>query len=65
MRIKRINQRNLLLPPPALELFFAVDGVAHIIEGLPIKQAIHIVFTGETIENVPFVLEYARFGAAN
>jgi hypothetical protein len=47
-------------------LLFAVDGRKHVVKGLLIEQAIHIVFTGETGRHVFFVLEQAiLWGAGN
>jgi hypothetical protein len=40
-------------------LLFAVDGRKHVLKGLSIEQAIHMVFTGETGRHVFFVLEQA------
>jgi len=47
-------------------LLFAVDGRKHVVKGLLIEQAIHMVFTGETGRHVFFVPEQAiLWGAGN
>jgi hypothetical protein len=66
VEIQAFDQGNLLASTPAFELLFAVDGRKHVVKGLLIEQAIHIVFTGETGRHVFFVPEQAiLWGAGN
>jgi hypothetical protein len=45
-------------------LLLAVKGCQYIVKGLPIEQAVNIVFTGETGNHMFFVLKNALLRAA-
>jgi hypothetical protein len=53
------NQRNLLLAPPYLELFFAADRTLHVAVGLVINEPVNFIFPGEAFNGIHLVLRYA------
>jgi hypothetical protein len=53
------DQRELLLAAPALDLFFASNGVADIVESLEVHQAIDIVIIGEAGNHRLFMFQCA------
>jgi hypothetical protein len=57
--IERLDQRNLLRPPPALELLFAIDRLLNIVEGLPVQQTLDLILVREAFDTVEFVLKDA------
>ena len=56
IRIESLNQTDLLLPPPPLDLLLAIDCCAHIVEALPINQPAGAKFIREPLEDFFFVL---------
>ena len=50
------DQMILLVPPPTLELFLAGDGTAHVAGVFKVDQLMNVVFGGETVCKVVFVL---------
>src|SRR4029077_4995119 len=54
------NQRNLLLAPPSLELFFAADRTLHVAICLVKNKPVDFIFLGEALNGIHLVLGYAR-----
>ena len=51
-RIKPPNQPQLLLPPPALQLLFAIDRLGDLIEALPIHKPRGVVVVSKSLRPV-------------
>ena len=58
--IAAANQGELLLLPPAFELFLAIDGVANVGELLEMKEAVAGICLRETFEGTVLVLHHAN-----
>jgi len=57
VRVERLDQRNLLRPPPALELLFAVDRLLNFVERFPVQQALYLILVREPFNSMELVLE--------
>src|SRR3954464_7132258 len=57
--IESLDQRDLLLPPPALDLLLAIDCFPNVIETLPINEPALAKFVREPLDNFLFVLPCA------
>ena len=55
------DKRQLLFPPPVLDLFFPADRGAHIGEWLKVDEARNVVISGEPRAKLGLVLSYATF----
>jgi tRNA(Ile)-lysidine synthase len=64
VRVHRFNQRDFPFPPPAFQLLLPADRLQHVVVRLPVEQAVHIVFGGEALKRVLFVLKNALIQAA-
>jgi len=60
LRILLLNQRNLFLASPSLQLLLTRDRIGHFAERLVIEQTVNIIFGGKSSESVVPVLSYAR-----
>ena len=58
-RIHLFDQSNLLLPAPAFDLLFSPDGNFHVLVAFVIHQAMALVFLGEALDGVVFMLKNA------
>jgi len=47
-RVPRLNERNLLRPCPAFQLFLATDRFMNVVKALVIDKSIAVIFTGES-----------------
>lgn len=57
VRIQRLDQRDLLRSPPALQLFLACDRPVDIVERLPVQQTLDVMLIRESLDAVKFVFE--------
>ena len=55
-RIHLLYQSNLLLPAPAFDLLLSPDGNFHVLVAFVIHQAMALVFLGEALDRVVFML---------
>ena len=58
-RIHLLDQSNLLLPAPAFDLLLSPDGNFHVLVAFVIHQAMALVFPGEALDSVVFMLKNA------
>ena len=56
-RVHLFNQCDLCRAPPSLQLFFAADGSLDVLITLVINKAMDLVFLGETLDGIDFVLQ--------
>ena len=60
LRVALLDQRNLSLPLPTLQLFFASNGCRNLPIGLVIAQAVNPILGGESTKRVLFVLTHSK-----
>ena len=59
-RVLALDERNLLLAPPALELLFATDGSVHPVKAFGLNQTMQPVVAGKPAELSAAMLTNAR-----
>jgi hypothetical protein len=60
-RVARLDQYNLLLSSPALELFFPSDRIENLIKCFVVHQSLAMVLPRKAIDLTRFVLPYPPF----
>lgn len=59
MRIDRFDENDFLRSGPAFELLLTANCFVDVVVGLPVEQALHVVFVGEAFATVKFVFKRA------
>ncbi len=55
-RVQLLDQANLLLPAPALELLFTANGDLYVLEALIVDQAVALIFLRKAFNGIVLVL---------